>query len=285
MKKSLIFVLFFIFFQFVFADKIDDAKAIEDSFGMLAPLQAEIQDIIERQHRINQIFPIIVVVVFVLGLIIIRQLYTTYNTNKQLEKTNIELHEAIVILQRLSKTDPLTELSNRRDMIEKMENEQNRFARSGKVFSIIMTDIDDFKEVNDKFGHDGGDFILKSLAQLMRYSIREQDTVGRWGGEEFLLLLPETDIDGAKSLAEKIRKNISVTPFVFADLEISVTMTFGIASYNKTMRIDDCIKKSDEALYHGKQKGKNCVFISSPEEPSFVITGKKLRKDDVDNEI
>jgi diguanylate cyclase (GGDEF)-like protein len=102
-----------------------------------------------------------------------------------------------------SRTDPLTKLSNRRDMLEKIEFERIRFERSKRPFVFILCDIDKFKNFNDEYGHKTGDFVLVSIAKLMLETMRKQDQVCRWGGEEFLLLLPETEFEGGGILAEK----------------------------------------------------------------------------------
>lgn len=234
---------------------------------------------VKSQTLINRYFLITMIVIFVLSIVILRQMAIAIKTNKELGKTNEKLNKANKKLNHLSRTDTLTQISNRRDLYERVEYEQKRFQRSGKNFVVIMCDIDDFKEINDKFGHDAGDHILKSLAQLIRISVREQDAFGRWGGEEFLLLLPETDIEGGVIVAEKIRKNISVTPINYSEEEIPVTMTFGVALYNEPMQLDECIKKADQALYFGKQKGKNCV-IKAPydDQPFLSDIGKHARK-------
>lgn len=187
-------------------------------------------------------------------------------------KTTKKLNSANTKLEQIAKTDPLTELSNRREMLEKMEHEQIRFSRSRKSFVLLMSDIDAFKKINDNYGHACGDFILKSLANQMKSTARKQDITGRWGGEEFLMLLPETDLEGGFALAEKIRKDIETTSYVFGEDRITLTMTFGVSVYNRPMDIDYCIKMADEALYKGKRQGKNCVIMSKPKDKP-IITG------------
>jgi diguanylate cyclase (GGDEF)-like protein len=158
----------------------------------------------------------------------------------------------------------LTRLSNRRDFLEKFQHEKGRFDRNRKPFAVVLGDIDDFKSVNDQYGHDCGDFALVNISSLMKSMVRKQDIIGRWGGEEFILLLPESPLDGGKRVAEEIRKKIAANTFNFNGNKFSVTMTFGISEFNATSDIDTCIKKADEALYSGKQKGKNCVVLSLP---------------------
>ena len=193
--------------------------------------------------------------------------YLAFANDKSIKALNIANKK----LEQIAKTDPLTDLSNRRDMIDKMEHEQKRFGRNGKSFVLLMADIDDFKKVNDANGHDCGDFILESLAKLMKSTARKQDITGRWGGEEFLMLLPETDIDGGYALADKIRKDIEATSYVFSDIKLKLTMTFGVSVYDRPMDIDLCIKMADEALYRGKKQGKNCVVMTKPKDKPIII--------------
>ncbi len=179
--------------------------------------------------------------------------------NKKLEKANREL---IILNQKLKKrsiTDTLTGLYNRRYMMKKLKEEKNRCERNNRCFSVIISDIDNFKKFNDKYGHDCGDYVLKAITQTMQDSIRKQDILSRWGGEEFLFLLPETDGYGAEVLGEKVRSKIEKTKYKYEDLELSVTMTFGIAEFSCDIGIDKTIKKADEALMKGKETGKNKV--------------------------
>lgn len=178
------------------------------------------------------------------------------------KKAQKELEEANKRLSKLARTDPLTGLSNRRDVYEKVEYEIKRFERNKESFAIVIGDIDDFKDVNDNLGHDAGDFVLFSLANQIRSMLRKQDVVGRWGGEEFIMMLPNTHLNGAKIITEKIRKAIEEEIIHYHDKEISITITFGIAIFDEMQPMDDCIKKADIALYEGKKKGKNCVVVS-----------------------
>lgn len=217
--------------------------------------------LLSRQQTILQVYIILFLLVIIFLAIVLNQSRIVRRTNEKMAKANKELNIVNEKLKKIATTDFLTNLSNRREMINKIEYEQQRFARNNKKFVLMMADLDDFKNINDKYGHDGGDFILVSIANLIKSTIRKQDMLGRWGGEEFLLLLPETDLKGGKALAEKIRKNISVTPFIFDKNSISVTITFGVTVYDRKMSIDDCIRVADRALYRGKRSGKNTVVI------------------------
>ena len=166
-------------------------------------------------------------------------------------------------LEFLSKTDPLTGIYNRRYIIEKMEEESARFRRYGKTFSLIILDIDFFKRVNDNLGHDCGDYVLAEVARLLRQTLREQDCLARWGGEEFLILLPETDAAGSEVLAERLRAGVEERGFVYHDKRISITLTMGICQYTEGITVDEAIRKADNALYEGKKQGRNCVVVGS----------------------
>ncbi len=185
-----------------------------------------------------------------------RKLVLAYD---KIDKQKKELDNAYEKLDKLARKDPLTGLSNRRDFLEKVSFEKIRFERDKKEFAIVLSDIDNFKSFNDTYGHDCGDFVLKQVAEVFSNNIRKQDTVGRWGGEEFILLLPVSLSNGAVKIAEKIRKAISEQIYVFGELKLNISMTFGVSIYDGTVDIDKCIKLADEALYKGKQKGKNCV--------------------------
>ncbi len=177
------------------------------------------------------------------------------------ERDNLieDLTEANKNLDQASRTDPLTELSNRRDLYQKLDEEVNRYKRSQKSFSVTICDIDHFKQFNDKHGHDAGDFVLKHVAELLRHNSRAVDIVGRWGGEEFLIVSPETDISGAKKLAEKLRKSIELEAFRWQNTELKVTMSFGISSFDRVNNTEACIKEADECLYKAKERGRNRV--------------------------
>jgi len=178
-------------------------------------------------------------------------------------KAEEELIRAYKKMDILAHTDHLTQLSNRRDMMEKIHYEQVRFQRNVVPFSLSLGDLDGFKKINDIYGHEAGDETLVQIADIMKKTTREQDIVSRWGGEEFMLLYPKTDSKGAKIITDKIRRKIEKTDFYYEDHIFHITITFGIATYNKVIDIDTCIRKADEALYRGKRSGKNCIEIST----------------------
>jgi diguanylate cyclase (GGDEF)-like protein len=186
------------------------------------------------------------------------EIKSSYN---QLKLENIELLEMKQKLETLSITDPLTGLYNRRYITERMEEENEVFLRKNREFSMMLLDIDHFKVLNDTYGHDCGDYVLKLVAQMLLSIVRKSDIVSRWGGEEFLILLPETSKHTAKKLAERIRKNIENMPILYEQCNYHITLTIGI-SENKSESINNIIKRADNALYLGKNSGRNCVYIN-----------------------
>jgi diguanylate cyclase (GGDEF)-like protein len=165
--------------------------------------------------------------------------------------------------ERDSKLDPLTEIFNRREMLARMQIEQKRQLRHGDPFTLIIGDIDNFKNVNDTFGHEQGDHVLKMLARIMKDQIRNIDCICRWGGEEFLIMLVETDLDNGQNVAERIRKNIETAEFEFKNLKIAVTITCGLSAHHGSDdTIESCIKRADQALYRGKTQGKNRIVVA-----------------------
>ena len=183
-------------------------------------------------------------------------------TTEELEASNLKLIQAQEELIKLASTDSLTGLYNRRRSMETLQDQQTRFTRNKQAFSFVIADIDDFKSINDNYGHLCGDFILKEISRIFTELLRNQDTAGRWGGEEFNILLPETDKQGAEIVVEKLRAHISTQKFVYDDNTINVSMTFGISEYSSAdLSIDELIRRADVALYEGKENGKDCVVV------------------------
>lgn len=167
-----------------------------------------------------------------------------------------ELHNEI---SRIADEDSLTGLYNRRKINNLIHDEIERSERYKKGFSIIIMDIDYFKRVNDKHGHLAGDRLLKMFTEIMQHTIRYTDTAGRWGGEEFVILCPETNMDGAMALAEKIRERISSCVF---DNFGKQTASFGVACFVNDDSVDTIIHRADIALYDAKNTGRNNVAVN-----------------------
>lgn len=162
-------------------------------------------------------------------------------------------------LDLLASTDPLTKLLNRRGMTRIIENETGLSGETIRQFTILFADIDDFKGINDRYGYECGDAVLIALADFLRKSLREEDRVARWGGEEFLIILPGTDVEKGWAIAERLQSRIAEHIFHYKDWSFSITVTFGITVCDGTEDIMGCIKDADMALRLGKAQGKNRV--------------------------
>jgi diguanylate cyclase (GGDEF)-like protein len=161
--------------------------------------------------------------------------------------------------------DGLTGLANRRLCTAALEKELARASRFGEPLALVLTDIDDFKNINDRWGHPTGDEVLKVFADTLRKSVREIDLAGRWGGEEFALLLPGTDLHGGHELAERVRRKLVRRKFFGPDGErIRVTASFGVAAFPEEATQEGLVAASDGALYEAKRSGKNRVAVAGP---------------------
>jgi diguanylate cyclase (GGDEF)-like protein len=167
-----------------------------------------------------------------------------------------ELVEKNQQLSQLSVTDRLTGLSNRLKLDQTLEAEFQRSQRTGASLSVILTDVDHFKSVNDTHGHQTGDEVLVGIANLLKAGARQIDVVGRWGGEEFLLVCPDTDADSAKAVAERLRQAISTHAFPAVGQK---TASFGVATLQAEDSITALIARADKALYQAKAAGRNRV--------------------------
>ena len=158
-------------------------------------------------------------------------------------------------------TDVLTGLPNRRLLGRLIAEEAARAERYRRPFSIVIFDLDHFKLVNDQHGHPVGDEVLKAIGPLLAGYVRETDTLGRWGGEEFLVLLPEMDVSAASQMADRLRQVVETASF---PEDIHVTASFGAAQYRKGEAIADLLQRADKALYAAKDAGRNRVVPTPP---------------------
>ena len=166
-------------------------------------------------------------------------------------------HEEIY---RLTTVDGLTQTHNRRYFLEQIDREVSRARRYRRELSLILFDIDRFKNINDTYGHLAGDYVLTQLSTVVKGKIRREDIFARYGGEEFAITLPEIDGPGAVAFAEKIRRVIEKAPFRFEDTPIQVTVSIGIASLSQEHGDStELVKHSDDKLYEAKESGRNCV--------------------------
>jgi diguanylate cyclase (GGDEF)-like protein len=178
---------------------------------------------------------------------------------QRIEERTLELQSANLRLHEASRTDALTGLLNRRGFLEKGEAEIERSRRSHRPCCVVMADADLFKRINDEHGHAVGDLTLQCLAALLRSSSRSHDPVARWGGEEFILLLAETDLYGATQACDLIRKRVAERPLPVGELEIPLTLSFGLAEHRAERTLEATIAHADAALYRAKSEGRNRV--------------------------
>jgi diguanylate cyclase (GGDEF)-like protein len=187
--------------------------------------------------------------------------------------------------QRLHKhatTDSLTGLRNRRRLLELAHDELARASRSGTPVSIIIADIDHFKSINDRYGHPVGDRVMVSMARCLRDCVRRQDHVARWGGEEFIIVLPDIDLQGAYQAAERMRKQIEQL-YVVTELEtVRCTASFGVSEWSiqRNENFEQCLGRADAALYAAKQFGRNRTCLSEPPVLSEHLVAEVLRMTD-----
>jgi diguanylate cyclase (GGDEF)-like protein len=178
-----------------------------------------------------------------------------------------QLRATLAELEKLVTTDALTDLPNRRSFFSRLQSEFTRSARYGRPLSLVMLDLDHFKDVNDTHGHMVGDAVLRHLSAIMRGCVREADMIARYGGEEFVILLPETERDGAAYIAERVRCEVDDAPYKLETGEIvHVTVSLGvacIAAGEEIPDIDKLLQNADEALYKAKNSGRNCIAFAT----------------------
>ncbi len=162
-----------------------------------------------------------------------------------------------------ARQDPLTRLPNRRGVQQYIDYEMTRMARSGRPMTLILADVDRFKAINDTYGHDNGDQILMRIAQTFRARIRRQDIVARWGGEEFLFVLPETPESNAMILANDVREALAELPVNIDGNRVAVTASFGVCEVNADVTLNRALSLADKALYRAKDNGRNRVCAAS----------------------
>jgi diguanylate cyclase (GGDEF)-like protein len=182
--------------------------------------------------------------------------------NKVLNSKNDELQERKAELEKLSVTDGLTGLFNHRHFWNLMNTEMTRVSLSQGNIALVLVDLDDFKKVNDRFGHSVGDVLLKTVADVLRDTVRDTDIVARYGGEEFAIMLPDTDESGVQNVAEKIRASVETIRFNVPDTDITlkVTVSIGVSVFRGNRR--EFFNAADRALYKSKAAGKNCVHYA-----------------------
>jgi diguanylate cyclase (GGDEF)-like protein len=168
-----------------------------------------------------------------------------------------QYHESIY---RLATLDGLTQVFNKAHMLEKAEGEFGRSRRYGRELSLVLFDFDHFKKVNDTYGHPAGDFILQKTASIVMKNLRKEDIFGRYGGEEFMLILPETAVENAHTIADKLRVLIQSVDYEYQGQKLAITISAGVAALNAAIHsFAELLQRTDKALYRAKQEGRNRV--------------------------
>jgi len=175
---------------------------------------------------------------------------------EELEEKNQQLRELNKILQVQAITDSLTGLYNHRQVLEKLQMEIARANRYQQDLTIMMLDIDHFKSINDEFGHQVGDVVLVEVAQIIKRNLRNIDIAGRYGGEEFLIILPQTNLKNGKQVAERIRRQVEMEGF--EDRKEGITVSIGLCQH-KGEEMVECIERADQLLYRAKREGRNRI--------------------------
>lgn len=183
-----------------------------------------------------------------------------------------ELTLAYDMLKKEAETDSLTELSNRRHFLKALEVEFARVRRFNHPMSVAMLDVDHFKSVNDTYGHDAGDQVLRTIAAILVSEVRTIEHIGRLGGEEFAVIFPETNIDGARAACDRVLNNVQLTSTLVDGAKIGVTASIGIAGVTGEAQDGATVLKwADERLYEAKRSGRNRVVVMKPPVPENVL--------------
>lgn len=178
------------------------------------------------------------------------------------EERTRELHQTVASLEVLALTDPLTKVANRRALKDNLKDEFTRAHRMSQEFSIILFDIDHFKAVNDTYGHEAGDKVLVAIADAAKAAIRDIDMIGRYGGEEFLVVLPGTELAAALEIAARIKDLVSTVNVQ----DIHCTASFGVANNVGLTNVAEMIEIADEALYAAKDTGRDTICTAKPKD-------------------
>jgi diguanylate cyclase (GGDEF)-like protein len=229
----------------------DDQGRVIGSFELYIDVTADRRDIVVSVGTSVLLLAFVLLFVFAAAFLLVRR-----GTN--------QLKAAQDILHTLATTDALTSLLNRHQVFLRAEQEFARLEREAgtpkKALGLLMLDVDHFKRHNDTYGHQAGDLILKEIADRLVRSLRRYDFVGRYGGEEFLAVLPATGFEGARAIAERIRERVAAEPVVIDGVEVPVTVSLGLAcTLGEGESFEEVLKRADEGLYRAKSEGRNRV--------------------------
>lgn len=261
-KTFLVSGILLILFHRVIISRIDAihrwlvSYSAEDNFTPLAFTKSSNDEIDELKDEIN-----------IVGKSLQR---STQELEILVEQRTEELKKANLKLEKLAYTDSLTGVANRSALLNKSEEELRRSRRLGYDMGVMMLDLDNFKSVNDNYGHDAGDKVLKSVAQAVNNSLRKDETLGRLGGEEFVVIVHGADKVGMQQLAKRIQDVISLQDFSFLREGYSVTVSIGYTKVEKNEQFKSALKRADSHLYTAKANGRNCCVTDSEIIPKLV---------------
>lgn len=193
------------------------------------------------------------------------EMVTCYILDQSRRRSKLSLMRLANEFEYAAKHDALTGLANRREALAQLEGEQHRYLRNGRPFSVLLMDVDLFKTINDTHGHHVGDELLVLVADTLRAQSRKIDTLSRWGGEEFLALLPETEPEEAVQLANRIREAIAGASIEVDKTPVRATISIGVAGIRHSESLDRLLQRADEALYRAKARGRNQACIGEEE--------------------
>jgi diguanylate cyclase (GGDEF)-like protein len=174
-----------------------------------------------------------------------------------------ELVNMVRSLDLASRIDNMTGLANRRDIVEKIGREATRSQRHEHPFTILLVNVDDFKKINDNHGYNAGDDVLVELARVLRSCVRNEDICARWSGDEFMILLPETDAESSLPVANKILESMCMTEFKANKPGIHITVSIGVCEHNPAQTVQECISRVYQALLQAKKTGKNRYILAT----------------------
>ncbi len=182
---------------------------------------------------------------------------------RAMEGINEELERSNKRLEKIARYDMLSGLLNRSSLFAAMDIEIERAVRNGAPLGGFMTDIDHFKSINDNFGHPYGDEVIRQIGNRLKLAMRTYDSAGRYGGEEFFIILPNTTIDQARMIAERFRESLDRAPVVLGDDTVKVTASLGVAEYRVGANREEWVRSADRAMYSAKQEGRNRTVVEA----------------------
>jgi diguanylate cyclase (GGDEF)-like protein len=194
----------------------------------------------------------------ILGRCVLLSVYAS-SMRARIADSRRKLAESMEQVQQLATHDELTKALNRRALMARLEEERARVARGGETLSIALLDIDHFKAVNDGHGHAAGDRVLQGFARMIHDTMRETDVFGRYGGEEFMMILPATRPEAARVALERIRAAVQQADWRDIDPALKISVSSGVSAYRPGETVEQCINRADRALYEAKRRGRNCV--------------------------